>query len=205
MLPLVVGMFSASLISGRLISKTGRYRIFPIMGTLILSIGVWLFSHLGLTTSHVSLSLWMLVIGLGLGQLMQIPTLAVQNSTPREALGTATASVTFFRSIGGALGGAVFGTILTSRFTHHLHELLPQATELAKSGLQAGTSQLQHAPAVVRHDVLLAFVRSFHDMFLLAMPFTIAAFVVALLLREAPLRSSTREMVEAENLEEQTA
>jgi EmrB/QacA subfamily drug resistance transporter len=201
MLPLVFGMFGASMVSGRLVSKFGHYRPFPIIGTALLTVGVWLFSHLGLTTSHVTLSLWMLVIGLGLGQLMQIPTLAVQNSVPRKQMGTATASVTFFRSIGAALGGAIFGTLLTSRFTHHLNALLPQASGLAKSGLQTGTSQLSNAPDFVRHDVLTAFVMSFHDMFILAIPFTVAAFLVALILREAPLRSSTRETVEAENLE----
>lgn len=169
--------------------------MFPIIGTLTLTFGIWLFSHLTLTTSHVILSLWMLVIGAGLGMFMQVATLAVQNSTPREQLGTATSTVTFFRSIGSSLGGAIFGTILTIRFTHHIQDLLPHAGSVTSNALTSGVS---HVPASVRYEVLEAYVRSFHDMFLLALPFTLAAFVVALFLREAPLRNSTREVAAAE-------
>lgn len=198
MLPLVLGLLVASVVSGRLISKTGRYRYMPIIGTLVLSIGAWLFSHLTLTTSHLVLSAWMVVIGAGLGMFMQVATLAVQNSTPRAMLGTATSTVTFFRSIGSSLGGAVFGTILTSRLTHHIHETLPQAAHVASSALATGASRL---PEAVRTPVLGAYVKSFHDMFLLAIPFSLAAFVVSLFLKETPLRSSTKDMIEAESFE----
>ncbi len=185
LLPLIVGMFSASLISGRLISKTGHYRPFPIIGTALMTLGIWLFSHLTLTTSHVVLSLWMLVIGLGLGMFMQVATLAVQNSTARENLGTATSTVTFFRSIGSSLGGAIFGAILTSRLTHHIQEQIPNAGPAAMSAVSRGVANLSPD---VKAGVLRAYVTSFHDLFLLAIPFTVAAFIVALFLREAPLR-----------------
>ncbi|MEO6513408.1 MAG: MDR family MFS transporter [Candidatus Saccharimonadales bacterium] len=191
MLPMVAGMFLASMLSGQLITRTGRYRIFPIIGTLLLALGLWLFSHLGIGTSYVLLSLWMLVIGLGLGQLFQVPTLAVQNATPRENLGTATSTVTFFRSIGSALGGAIFGSILISRLTHHLQETLPGAAGAkVASGLSGGLEQLKHLPASVRDNVLTAYVQSFHDMFLLAVPIALLAFLIALRLREAPLRDT---------------
>lgn len=185
MLPLVIGLFSASLTSGRLISKTGRYRPFPIIGTLVLTFGIWLFSHLTLTTSHLTLSVWMLIIGAGLGMFMQVATLAVQNSTPRAHLGTATSTVTFFRSIGSSLGGAIFGAILTSRLTHHIQEQVPYAGPLVKDAVSNGAA---HLPPEIQHGVLQAYVTSFHDLFLLALPFTVAAFVVSLFLREAPLR-----------------
>lgn len=204
MIPLVIGMMSASITSGRLISKTGRYKIFPIIGTIILTFGLWLFTHVGLNTNQWVLSAWMFVIGAGLGSFMQVATLAIQNSVERKNLGTATSSATFFRSMGSALGGAVFGTILTSRLTNHLEKLLPAAHghgNIANSALQGGTQALTHVSAVVRHDVLLAFVQSFHDMFLLAMPFTVAAFIVALFLRETPLRSSGRQEAEGSALE----
>jgi EmrB/QacA subfamily drug resistance transporter len=191
MLPMVVGMFIASMGSGQLITRTGRYRIFPLIGTVLLAIGLWLFSHLGIATSYVVLSLWMLVIGLGLGQLFQVPTLAVQNSTDRENLGTATSTVSFFRSIGSALGGAIFGTILISRLTHHLHEALPGAAGAKiTGGLSGGLDQLARLPEGLRHSVLTAYVQSFRDMFLLAIPFVVVAFLVALKLREAPLRDT---------------
>lgn len=191
LLPMVIGMFVASLTTGFLITKWGRYRIFPIMGTITLAIGMFLFSHIGLTTSYLLLALWMLVIGTGLGQLMQVPTLAVQNSVKRENLGTATSTVTFFRSIGSALGGAIFGTILISRLTHHLHEVFPgdQGSQLA-SGIGGGFQQLSGLPADVIHPFLQAYASSFHDLFIIAIPFAVAAFVIALFLRETPLRDS---------------
>ena len=202
MLPMVLGMLTASMGSGRIITKIGRYRIFPIIGTLVLALGLWLFSHLGITTNYWYVSGWMVVIGLGLGQLFQVPTLAVQNSTERKNMGTATSTVSFARSIGAALGGAVFGTILTSRLTHYLVASLPAGTASdVSSGLNSGTGQLAHLPNVLRQDVLGAYVHAFHDMFLISIPVALAAFVIALFLREAPLRSSTKDMAAGEGFE----
>lgn len=195
MLPLVVGLMGASVVSGRLISQTGRYKPYPIFGTLVLAFGLWLFSHVTLTTSELTLAVWMLVMGIGLGSFMQVATLAIQNSVDRKVLGTATSSVVFFRSLGGSLGGAIFGTILVSRLTYHIGELIPSSmkggSKVISASLSGGSQALAQAPAMVRHDVLLAFVRSFHDMFLIVIPFALAAFVVALFLRETPLRDSS--------------
>lgn len=187
MLPLVIGLLLASIVSGRLISKTGKYKIFPIVGTLLLTLGLWLFSHVTLETSHITLSIWMLIMGAGLGMFMQVATLAVQNSTPKKDLGTATSTVTFFRSIGSSLGGAVFGTILSARLTHYIHEAIPGAGDIASHAAATGAANL---PPAVKQQVLEAYVHSFHDMFLIAIPFTLAAFVVALFLREAPLHDT---------------
>jgi EmrB/QacA subfamily drug resistance transporter len=190
-LPLMVGVLGASITSGRLITKTGKYRFFPIFGTLMLALGMWLFSHASLTTSVWALSLWMLIIGAGLGSFMQVTILSVQNSVDRGQMGVATSSVTFFRTIGSSLGGAVFGTILLSRLTHHLSQALPPgaAHNISTSNITtSGTAAIGHLPASLQHDVFLAFVRSFHDMFLLGIPFALAAFITALFLREQPLR-----------------
>lgn len=187
MLPLVIGIFGASMISGRLISKTGHYKPFPIIGTLVLAFGLWLFSHLSLDTSHVVLSLWMLTIGAGLGLFMQVATLAVQNSTGREHLGVATSTVTFFRSLGASLGGAIFGSILISRLSSHIQATLPQAGSVVGEATQGGITNI---PPEAKQAVLQAYVNSFHDMFLLAIPIVLAAFVVALFLRETPLQDS---------------
>lgn len=195
MLPLVVGMLSASIISGRLISKTGKYKAFPIFGTTLLVLGLWLFSHLSLTTSHVTLSIWMLIIGAGLGSFMQVTILAVQNSTPRSDLGVATSTVTFFRSVGGSLGGAIFGSILVSRLTHHLQGQLPGAGAASESAITSGVANLSDA---VKDQVLSAYVSSFHDMFLYAIPFAAAAFIVALFLREQPLKGAETDPAHAE-------
>lgn len=189
MLPLVFGILAASITSGRLISKTGKYRIYPIIGTLLLTLGLWLFSHLSLTTGHLEMSLWMLVIGAGLGMFMQVTILAVQNSTKPKDLGSATSTVTFFRSVGGSLGGAIFGSILVSRLTLHLQEVLPAASQ---AGSAAITSGVKNLPPEIQQTVLQAYVASFHDMFLLAVPFAVAAFIVSLFLRETPLKNTTR-------------
>lgn len=195
MLPMVVGMMTASLGSGKLITKFGKYRIFPIIGTLVLMLGLWLFSHLGLATNYVLLSIWMIIIGLGLGQLFQVPTLAVQNSVERQNMGTATSTVAFSRSIGGALGGAIFGTILTSRLVHYLKDMLPaQTADKVSGGLGGGVHQLANLPAVLRHDVLVSYVHAFRDMFLIGIPFVFVAFIIALFLRETPLRESNKPM-----------
>lgn len=192
MLPLVIGLFTTSITAGRLTSKFGKYKIFPIIGTLVLTVGLWLFSHLTLTTSEWVLGVWMFVIGAGLGSFMQIMTLAIQNSVSRSELGTATASATFFRSLGSAFGGAIFGTILINRLTQHLAEMFPKgsgATRINFSSIQSGAG-IHQLPPEVAHNVLEAFVRSFHDMFLIAIPFALLAFVFALFLRETPLRGS---------------
>lgn len=194
MLPLVLGLLTASIVSGRLITKFGRYRVFPIIGTLVLTLGLWLFSHVTLTTSEWVLGSWMAVLGIGLGSFMQVMTLAIQNAVDRRQLGTATATATFFRSLGSSFGGALFGAILISRLTHHLTELIPAVAHGPAVGIKSiqanGAAALHGLPPAVANNVLEAFVRSFHDMFLLTIPFALLAFVTALFLKETPLRSS---------------
>ncbi len=190
MLPLVMGLLGASIISGRLITKTGHYRPFPIIGTLVLSFGLWLFSHVTLTTSELELAVWMLVIGIGLGSFMQVMTLAIQNSVDRREMGTATSTVTFFRSVGSSFGGAIFGTILANRLTYHLLQLSPGSSTDSIKNIQTSGAQVHNLPPEAAHNILQAFVLSFHDMFLVAIPIALLAFVVSLFLKEAPLRST---------------
>lgn len=204
LIPLVFGLLGASLVSGRLISKLGHYRPFPIIGTVLLTIGFWLFSHITLGTSQLMLSIWMIVLGAGVGMFMQVMTLAVQNSVERKDLGTATSVVVFSRSIGSSLGAAIFGAVLVARLNHHLAQSLPQqaaGTHLNASNLQASPAQLQALPPTVLHDILSAFASSFHDVFLFGIPFALLAFLVSLFLRETPLKSSTKDMAEGESLE----
>jgi len=205
MLPLVGGMLVSMIVSGRLISKLGKYRIFPIAGTAVTALGLWLFGHIALGTSETVLSSWMVVLGLGVGLYMQVMTLAVQNSVDRADMGTATSVVTFFRSMGASFGTAIFGAILTARLTHYLHIDLPAAiaSQLDSPSLQQGTSGLAQVPPAIAHDVLTAFAQSFHDVFLLAVPFAVVTFGVSFLLRETPLRARTRDVAEGEAFEAQ--
>lgn len=202
LLPLVAGMMTASLTSGRLISKFGHYRPFPIFGTAMLTLSFWLFSHIALDTSRVWLGVWMVLLGLGVGSVMPVLTLAVQNSVDRKQLGTATSSVVFFRSIGSSLGAAIFGTILANRLTLHISQSIPgdAGTQIA-NGLRSNVAGLAQLPPQIVHSVLVAFSRSFHDVFLFGIPFAAAAFLTALALRESPLRGSAREEAKGEALE----
>jgi EmrB/QacA subfamily drug resistance transporter len=190
LLPLVGGMMTASLTSGRLISKWGHYRPFPIAGTALISFSFWLFSHIAFDTSRFWLGVWMAVLGLGLGMVMPVLVLAVQNSADRKHLGAATSAVTFFRSIGASLGAAIFGSILGNRLAHHLLASFPQQGQQIASGLQHSATSLQTLSPSGVQQALTAFSQAFQDVFLYALPFAIIAFVVALFLKEAPLRSS---------------
>src|SRR4029453_3735675 len=123
MLPLMAGLLAASVISGRIISRIGRYKLFPIAGTAITSVGMFLLSRLEGGTAPWVASLYMLVFGVGIGLVMQVLVLVVQNAAPRRDVGVATSTATFFRSMGGSLGVAVFGATFASRLTSELTTL----------------------------------------------------------------------------------
>ncbi len=200
MLPLVGGLLVAMIFSGRTISKLGKYRIFPIVGTAVTTLGIWLFSHISLTTSQLMLSVWMVVLGLGIGLYMQVMLLAVQNSIDRKDMGAATSVITFFRSMGASFGTAIFGAILTARLTHYLLVYVPglSSSHISTKSLQQSTDVLKQLPPSIVNDILEAFAHAFHDVFLWAVPFAVLTFGVSLLLREAPLKTSTRETAEGE-------
>lgn len=195
LLPLIAGLLVAVVSSGRLVSKFGHYRPFPIFGTAVMALGFWLFSHVTATTSQGILAIWMVVLGLGIGSFLQVMTVAVQNAVDRKDLGTATSVVVFFRSVGSAIGAALFGAVLTARLTYHLKQLVPatgHAVQLTSASLQSGAGQLKKLPPSTLHLVLEAFARSFHDIFLIGIPFALVAFFVALRLREVPLSTNTK-------------
>lgn len=193
LLPLVGGIMAGSLVSGRLISKFGRYKIFPIIGTIMLTISLWLFSHIAVDTNRVVLGLWMVLLGAGIGQIMPVLTLAVQNAVDRKDLGTATSSVVFFRSIGSSVGAAMFGAILTNRLTSHISHAIagPSSTSIV-DGLKKSATSLHNLPPADVHLVLTAFAKSFADVFMIGIPFAVGAFVVSLFLKETHLKTSNR-------------
>ena len=203
MLPMVAGLMIAMIPSGRLISKYGRYRMFPIIGTGVTTIGLFLFSHITLTTSQVMLSVWMVVLGIGIGMYMQVMTLAVQNSVDRKDMGASTSVVTFFRSMGASFGTAIFGAILTARLTHYLIQDLPTSvsSHISTKSLQQSTAGMAHIPPSILHDILVAFSSAFHDVFLITVPFALLTFVISFFLRETPLRTSTKETAAGESFE----
>lgn len=191
MLPMVVGMFATSISSGQLMSRTGRYKWMPITGSAVVGTALVLMSRLAVDTPYWQLALLMLLFGAGLGFTMQVVVTAVQNSVERRHLGAATASVAFFRSMGGAIGTALFGAILNTRLSHHLQEIVPAAAQGQLGGAAASMNDITaiHAlPEPVKTWVLTAFTQSMDDLFLVAVPFMAIAFLIALTMRERPLQ-----------------
>jgi EmrB/QacA subfamily drug resistance transporter len=190
MLPLMAGLLVASMVSGVLITRTGRYKAYPIAGTAIAAIGMYLLSTMGATTARGVTSTWMVVLGVGIGLVMQVMVLVTQNSVDRSDLGVATATVSFFRSVGGSVGVAVFGALFTSRLAHNLASNLPAG--VAAKLEQSGGGSLQ-AVATLPADQQLAYKTAFADalttVFTYAVPIMAAAFVLTWLLREVPLRT----------------
>lgn len=189
--PLMAGLMISSITSGRMITRTGRYKKFPIIGTATIAVGMYLMSTMGLGTSRITSSLYMVLLGLGIGMIIQVMVLAVQNSVPHSDLGTATATESFTRSMGGAFGVAIYGAIFNNRLAYNLHKLLPSgAGSVSSEQLQGSPQTIRALPPTIRDSVLLSLARSIHVVFLFAVPLAVAAFVVTWFLPEKELRET---------------
>ncbi|WP_414629107.1 MFS transporter [Streptomyces xanthochromogenes] len=187
-LPMMGGIVGASIISGQLISRTGHYRIYPILGGAISAVGMWLLSKLGTDTPRLDYSLWMAVLGAGIGLVMPVLVLAVQNAVAPADLGTATSANNYFRQIGGSVGAAIFGTLFTNRLAHALTERLPAGARLPDP--ESITPQLVHAlPPALRDGYIRAYADAMPRIFLYLVPVLVLGFVLAFLLKEKPLVS----------------
>jgi len=190
-LPLMAGLMISSIGSGRIITRTGRYKRFPIVGTATIAVAMYLMSTMGVGTSRITSSVYMVVLGLGIGMIIQVMVLAVQNSVPHSDLGTATATESFTRSMGGAFGVAIYGAIFNNRLAFNLAQLLPAGRGSVNAAqLQGSPQAIRALPPAIRGPVLLALARSIHVVFLFAVPLAIAAFVVTWLLPEKELRET---------------
>jgi len=202
LIPLMLGIVSMSIFSGKRITTTGKYKIFPIVGAAIMTIGLILMSTLNETTSFGVLSIYAILVGAGLGLSMQTIVIALQNSVDFQDMGIATSSNTFFRSLGGAFGTAIFGTIFSNRVAYYLQEniaVLQSTNPQSLTGfdpakleeITTNTSVISTLPPVIRETVLHSFAQTFHVVFLAAAPVTFIGFVLAFFLKEKPLQSST--------------
>jgi len=202
LIPLMLGIVSMSIFSGKRITTTGKYKIFPIVGAAIMTLGLILMSTLNETTSFGILSIYAIMVGAGLGLSMQTIVIALQNSVDFQDMGIATSSNTFFRSLGGAFGTAIFGTIFSNRVAYYLQDNIaalqstdPQSLtgfDPAKlKEITTNTSVISTLPPVIRETVLHSFAQTFHMVFLAAAPVTFIGFVLAFFLKEKPLQSST--------------
>jgi EmrB/QacA subfamily drug resistance transporter len=196
LIPLMVGMLSASITSGQIIARIGRYKIFPVVGTAVMTVGMFLFSLLGVHTSDAVDSLYMFIVGVGLGLVMQVLVLAVQNGVDYKDLGTATSMSNFFRSMGGAFGTAILGAILTDRLDGNLLSALPAAAkphlaQIARS-IVGSPASLKKLSPVVHGAAVQAYVHTIDTVFRVATPVVLLAFVFALFLPEIRLRATVR-------------
>jgi len=190
MLPMVVGIFSTSISAGQLMTRTGRYKVFPIAASGVMIVALVLFSLLDADSPYWQAALAMYLLGAGLGLQMQILVTVVQNTVPRRHMGSATSSVTFFRQMGGSFGTAVFGAIITSRVAVHLAELMPGGV-----GAVPDTNDLtaiRALPAAAQEQVVEAFSMSIGEAFLTGVPLLVVALALALFIKEKPL--GTREL-----------
>ncbi|MFJ8046925.1 MFS transporter [Streptomyces luteogriseus] len=188
MLPMMGGIVGASIIAGQLISHTGRYKAYPILGGALSVTGMWLLSRLEVGTPRLHYSIWMAVLGAGIGMVMPVLVLAVQNSVRPADLGTATSANNYFRQIGGSVGAAVFGTLFADRLADALADRLP-----ARAGLpdpESITPQLVHTlPPALRDDYIRAYADAMPRIFLYLVPVLVLGLVIALFLKEKPLVS----------------
>jgi MFS family permease len=186
------GLLATSIVSGQVITRTGRYRMFPIAGTAVGVVGLGLLSTLDRDTSPVLAALYMLVLGAGLGMVMQVLVLAVQNSVPYEQLGVATSGATLFRSIGGSVGTAVLGAVFTNRLADALAGAGAAGGAAAANAGSLDASALQRLPPAARDAYLGAFTDALDLVFAVAAGVMFLAFLLAWLLPERPLRTSVR-------------
>jgi EmrB/QacA subfamily drug resistance transporter len=187
--PLMAGVLVTSIVSGQLISRLGRYRVFPITGTALVAVAMFLLSRLEVTTSTWVAAGFAVVLGLGLGMVMQVLVLAVQNSVDPAVMGVATSGSTLFRQIGGSIGVALFGTIFANRVHLELAARLPHGAKIPKTINPAGIKQL---PPAAHAAFTEAFAAALHPVFLTAAGISVLAFALTWLLREVPLRVAVK-------------
>ncbi|MGE5597278.1 MAG: MDR family MFS transporter [Hyphomicrobiales bacterium] len=199
LLPLMLGLLSTSIAAGQLITRTGRYRVFPIAGTAIASVGLFLLSTMDADTSRTVSGLYMLVLGVGIGMVMQVLLIATQNAVRIGDLGVATSSVSFFRSVGGSVGVALFGTLFNRRLT----DTLPESLRLQLDPASARPESIRALPEAIRHQYESGFADALTGVFLYAVPVMIIAFALTWLLREVPLRHSVGDAADAEHAGEE--
>ncbi|MDQ0407338.1 DHA2 family efflux MFS transporter permease subunit [Streptomyces sp. NPDC000349] len=199
MLPMMGGIVVASIVSGQLISRTGHYRSHPILGSVLSVVGMWLLSRLDADTPRLHYSVWMAVLGAGIGMVMPVLVLAVQNSVRPADLGTATSANNYFRQIGGSVGAAIFGTLFADRLTDALADRVPAEAGAGLPDAEAITPQLVHSlPPALRDAYIEAYADAMPRIFLYLVPVLVLGLLIALFLKEKPLVSHNAPVTDPE-------
>ncbi|MGH9207946.1 MAG: MDR family MFS transporter, partial [Acidimicrobiales bacterium] len=199
--PMMGGLFIASVGSGVLVSRWGRYKVFPVVGTALTTLGLYLMSLIGVGTGAWTTAAYMAVFGLGLGMVMSVLLVAVQNAVPYEELGTATSGSTFFRMIGGSFGTAVFGTIFAGRILPNILHALHLAKAPPGFSVNADDpASIHHFAATVQAGVIEGIAHTVQTVFLIGVPIAFVAFLLSWTLPELELRKSIRATEPVEGL-----
>jgi EmrB/QacA subfamily drug resistance transporter len=196
LLPMVLGLLVTSIGSGQIIARTGRYKVFPIVGTAVMAVALYLLSTLDETTPTWLMNVYFFILGFSLGLVIQVLVIAVQNTVSYADLGAATSGATFFRTIGGSFGVSVFGAIFANQLATQLTSALAGKKlppGFTPATVQSNSSALKALPADLRQAILHAYSLALHPVFLTAVPVAGVAFILAWFLREVPLRTATGE------------
>ena len=201
LLPLLVGLLLTSTGTGFLVSKWGRYKIFPVIGTALMTLGLFLLSRLGIHSGFWIVSLYLFILGVGIGASLQVLIIAVQNAVDYSDLGAATSGATFFRSIGGSFGtsvfGAIFSGVLAGDIAAALHGVALPSGLSASAG--ASPAVLEQLPAAIRDGYVAGYAQALHTVFLFATPIAAVGFILSLFLKEVPLRDTVRAVDRAQS------
>jgi MFS family permease len=197
LVPMMAGILLTSIGSGRLMTRTGHYKVFPIVGAGVVTVAYLLLRTLGADTAYWRVGLFIFVLGAGLGFTMQTVVTAVQNAVERRDMGAATSSVAFFRTMGGAFGTAIFGAVLTSRLGHYLGETASALqSDSGETDIANNVQAIQALPPQIHDTVVTAWVNAVQDVFLVAIPFTTIALILAFLIPELELKQADKPATE---------
>ena len=188
--PLTLGMLITSITGGRRMTSTGRYRLFPLVGSIVMSGGMILLANMDSGTNRYLVTAWMFLFGCGVGGIMQITLTAMQNRVPHGDLGVVTSAGNFSRSLGSTFGSAIFGAVLINRLDHNLPRLVPGGEDLSAANFQQRPSEIVDLEPAVRDGVIQSFVNSLDVVFTLGIPFCLATIVLAVFFPEHPLRET---------------
>jgi EmrB/QacA subfamily drug resistance transporter len=186
--PMMLGVTVTSIVAGQVTTKTGRYKIFPILGGGIMGVGMYLLTGLDVGTTRLTSGIYYVILGLGMGFLMQMVSLIAQNSVEQRDMGVASSARMFFQQIGGSLGVAAFGAIFARRLTSSLAAAAGSGVHISASGGQLNPATVDSLPAAVKHDVFFAISHAIQGVFIWALPAAALIFVLAWFIKEVPLR-----------------
>jgi EmrB/QacA subfamily drug resistance transporter len=202
--PMMLGVTVTSIVAGQITTKTGRYKVFPILGGGIMALGLYLLTGLDVGTTRLTSAVYYVVLGLGMGFLMQMVSLIAQNSVQQKDMGVASSARMFFQQIGGSLGVAAFGAIFARQLTSSLAAATGPGGHISASGGQLDPARVNSLPALVRHDVFAAIAHAIQHVFIWAVPAAVLIFVLAWFIKEVPLRGRAPSAGEGESASQQT-